>query len=150
MKSIAIFLSVLFLTLVSCDKDDENDPNEVTLTTAEIPADIKTYVDTHFASTTINRAVKDTEKGVVSYEIYLSGNVELEFDSMYEITDIDGRTQLPDSVIPNTILAYVKQNYANQFITDWELELDHQQVELNNGVELEFAMNGDFLRIDKD
>lgn len=150
MKAMTIILSVFFLTLVSCDKDNENDPNEVTLKTSEIPAEIKTYVDTHFASSNINRAVKETENGVVSYEIYLGGNVELEFDSMYKITDIDGRTQLPDSVIPTALLNYVKQNYPNQFITDWELELNHQQVELNNGVELEFAMNGDFLRIDKD
>ncbi|SMO87751.1 Putative beta-lactamase-inhibitor-like, PepSY-like [Saccharicrinis carchari] len=149
MKAITIILSLIFITLVSCDKD-ANDPNEVVLTRAEIPADIKTYLSTHFASISVNKAVKETENGVVSYEIYLNGNIELEFDSNFNVTDIAAKTQLPNAVIPPAILSYVEKNYPSQFITKWELELAHQQIELNNGVELEFTMNGDFLRVDTD
>jgi hypothetical protein len=78
------------------------------------------------------------------------GAVVLGFNSSYEITDIDGTTQLPDSVIPQAILDYVAQSYPANFITDWELERNHQQIELNNGLELEFELNGAFIRIDRE
>jgi len=150
MKSIAIILSVFLVTLISCDKGNNHDSDEVTLTPTEIPAEITNYVTAHFAPNTINKAVKETENGVVSYEIYLSENIKLEFNSTYEITDIDGRSKLPDSAIPQAILDYVTQHYPDSFITDWELKLNHQQVELNNNVEMEFTMHGDFIRVEKD
>ncbi|CAH1388034.1 PepSY-like domain-containing protein [Candidatus Nitrotoga sp. M5] len=150
MKTIAIVLSLLLVTLISCDMEKQDDPNDVTLTPTEIPAAITTYVTAHFSPNTINKAVKEIEDGVVSYEIYLSENIELEFNSTYEITNIDSHSKLPDSAIPQAILDYVTKNYPNNYITDWELELNHQQVELNNNVELEFALNGDFMRVDKD
>jgi len=90
----------------------------------------------------------DTENNLVTYDIYLNGNIELEFNNEYEIIEIDGRAQLPDSVIPSAILDYVAQNYPNNFITDWDLERDHQQIELDNGLDLEFTMTGEFIRID--
>ena len=84
------------------------------------------------------------------YEVLLAENFQLEFDEAFNIVEIDGVTALPASVIPDAILDYVAEHYATYFITDWELELDHQQVELNNKVELEFRMDGTFIRIDND
>jgi len=147
MKKISIILCAFFVTLVSCN-DDDDQRSETNLSETEIPSSIKTYVETHFPSNTIDRAVMDTEHNVVTYDIYLSGNVELEFNSDLEIIEIDGRAQLPDSVIPPAILDYVAQNYPDNFITDWDLERDHQQIELDNGLDLEFTMTGEFIRID--
>lgn len=147
MKKISIVLSAFFVTLLSCNNDDDHKTDK-NLSETEIPSPIKTYVTTHFPSNTIDRAVMDTENNLITYDIYLSGNVELEFNSAFEIIDIDGRAQLPDSVIPSAILDYVAQNYPNNFITDWDLERDHQQIELDNGLDLEFTMTGEFIRID--
>ena len=72
----------------------------------------------------------------------------MEFNRKKEVIAIDGVTQLPNSVIPEKILQYVNINYPTQFITDWELDFDNQQIELNNGLDLEFNKKGDFLRID--
>jgi hypothetical protein len=60
----------------------------------------------------------------------------------------DGTTQLPDSVIPTALLDYVKEKHPENFITDWELENKHQQIRLDNGLSLEFDLDGKFLRID--
>lgn len=78
----------------------------------------------------------------------IEGNFKLEFNKKKEIESIDGVTQLPDSVIPAKILNYVQTNYASNFITDWDLDRNDQQVELDNGLELKFNKSGDFLRID--
>ena len=149
MKLSAITMLVFFTILTSCSSDDYN-INVVLLSEAEIPTAIKTYIETHFPSNTIVRAEKDTENNTITYEIYLNENINLEFNSTSEIIDIDGVIQLPNSVIPQSILDYVSTNYANNFITDWELEFNHQQVELNNKIELEFELNGNFIRIDND
>lgn len=151
MKTLKIFsLLAIVAILSSCSNDDDNNNQEIVLSESEIPTEIIAYKTTHFPENEIVNAIKDTEGNIVTYDIYLSGNFELDFNSNYEITDIDGISKLPDSVIPPVILDYVAQNYASNVITDWELEHNHQQIELNNGVELEFEMNGTFIRIDND
>jgi len=55
---------------------------------------------------------------------------------------------LPNSVIPEKILQYVTVNYPTNFITDWKLDGKNQEVQLDNGLNLEFNIKGDFLRID--
>lgn len=149
MKLSVITMLICLTIFSSCSNDDDN-INDVLLTEAEIPTAIKSYIETHFPSNTIVRAEKDTENNTITYEIYLNDNINLEFNSTSEIIDIDGVIQLPNSVIPESILDYVSTNYPNNFITDWELEFNHQQVELNNNLELEFEMNGNFIRIDND
>lgn len=150
MKTLKIFsLLAIVAILSSCSNDDDTN-QEVVLSESEIPTEIITYKETHFPENEIIRAIKDTERNVVTYDIYLSENFELDFNSNYEITDIDGISKLPDSVIPQAILDYVAQNYASNVITDWELEFNHQQIELTNGVELEFELDGTFIRIDND
>ena len=103
---------------------------------------------THFPDNTILQAVIERDGLTKTYNIILSENISLEFNRKKEIIDIDSETKLPDSVIPAKILQYVTTNYPDNFITDWELDNKNQQVQLNNGLDLEFNMNGDFLRID--
>jgi len=72
----------------------------------------------------------------------------LEFNSDKEIVDIEAKSKLPDSVIPDLILQYVIKNYPDNYIIKWELEYKRQEVKLNNGLELVFNMDGSFLWID--
>ena len=62
--------------------------------------------------------------------------------------DIEGISKLPDSVIPSKIREYVVANYPQNHIIGWEIDGRNQQVELDNDLDLEFTMNGDFIRID--
>ena len=117
MKLSAITMLVFLTILTSCSSDDDN-INDVLLSEAEIPTAIKTYIETHFPSNTIVRAEKDTENNTITYEIYLNENINLEFDSASNIIDIDGVIQLPNSVIPQSILDYVSVKYPNNVITD--------------------------------
>jgi hypothetical protein len=147
---LALALIAGFFTLASCNKTDDTDTTQKALKDAEIPTEIKSYVAFNFASNTITEAYQNTNPMGISFEIHLSGNTELEFNSLYEITEINGVAELPVTVIPQAILDYVAQNYPNNFITDWELEDMHQEVELNNELELEFTLDGVFIRVDID
>lgn len=122
---------------------------DIILTEEKIPTEIKTYISKHFPEYTILKAVEDKDGLKVTYEIKLSEGVDLEFNSDKIITEISGKHKLPDSVIPKNILLYVTTHYPNNFITDWEItNRKHQQIELNNGLELLFSQSGEFLRID--
>ena len=131
-------------------KDNNDNETNQTNNTQNIPAAITTYVTNHFPNNSIVNYEEDTDDNTVSYDVTLSGNFELEFNANKEITAIEGTTQLPDSVLQQSILDYVAQHYPSNFVTDWELENNHQEVELNNGIELEFQMDGTFIRVDND
>lgn len=146
MKIIKIIIIAFFTTLIACNSDDDN---EVKLSTAEIPETIINFVETHFASNIINNVFKDIETNETTYEVYLNNNLDLEFNNDFEIINIDGNSKLPDTVIPESISTYVTTNYPNNFITDWELETNYQEIELDNNLELDFTLEGDFIKIDK-
>lgn len=138
-----LVMLTLLVTMSSCEKEE-------LISTAKLPVEISDYISTHFPNNAIVQSVLDQEGLTKTYEIFLEGNFTLEFNSKYEIVDIDGVTKLPDTVIPQPILDYVAQNYPDNFIIGWELERTYQQVELNSTVELEFKMDGTFIRIDID
>jgi len=152
MKTFKILFALAFVALfASCSNDDDNNnDNDIILSETEIPTQIMSYISEHFPDNAIVQAVQDNDDNTVTYEVLLEGNFELDFNSDFEIIDIDGISALPDSVIPQAILDYVSENYPDNYITDWKLELTHQQIELNNGLELEFEMDGTFIRIDND
>lgn len=133
--------TALAFTLTSCD-------NEKVIPSTDLPSEITSYISTHFPNNSIVQAIKDRDGLTKTYDILLSESISLEFNRKKEIIDIDGVTQLPNSVIPEKILQYVTTNYPTNFITDWKLDDKNQQVQLDNGLDLEFKMNGDFLRID--
>lgn len=142
-KSIRIALAVALaaVVLTSCDR-------EKVLTPSEIPTEITQYLSIHFPNNNLLQVVEDVDGMTKTYDVTLSDNITLEFNRKKEITDIDGNAKLPDTVIPNEINQYVASNFPNNVITDWELEDRHQQVGLDNGIDLEFSMNGEFIRID--
>lgn len=133
---ILMILASAFLTAYSQDS---------IIPVESLPDEIKAYVQKHFAGQTIKQATEDRD----DYEITLDNMTTLEFNRKLEIIGIDGNTRLPDSVIPAKILSYVQQHYNGNFITDWELDNNNQEIELNNGLDLDFSLNGEFLHIGK-
>lgn len=140
-KMVLLLAGVGLLTISSCKKEE-------ILTDNQIPEEIRTYVRSHFSSSTILSCVK--EKGAIftTYEVALSDAIYLDFNGEIEITRIDASVELPESVIPAKIRAYVETEYENNYITDWEQEKKNQQVQLDNDLRLEFDEDGKFLRID--
>lgn len=132
---------ILLLSLSSCNKEEM-------ISSSKLPSQITTYISTHFPTHTILQVTKDIDGFIKTYEIILSESVSLEFNRKKEVTEIEGISQLPNSVIPEKIRTYVENNFSDNDIIAWELERNSQQIKLDNGLELEFNMKGDFLRID--
>ncbi|RFC55846.1 PepSY-like domain-containing protein [Brumimicrobium aurantiacum] len=140
MKKLMIFLAMMMF-LVSCDK-------ETIISSGDLPDEINDYISTHFPSHTILQSIEDKDAFTKTYDVQLDGNVSLEFNRKKEIIEVESETELPSSVIPAKISHYVTENYPSNVITDWELDDNNQHVELDNGVELKFTTDGDFLSID--
>lgn len=134
-------LALLPFFLASCDKEE-------ILPISDIPSEITAYIETHFPANPVIQAIEDKDGFELTFDITLEGGFFLEFNRKKEVIDIEGTTKLPDSVIPTKLLDYVAANYADNFIVGWELDDKNQQIELDYGLDLEFNMNGDFLRID--
>lgn len=148
MKLKGLFAVILIaITFVACSSDDDY---KTSLDLSEIPVEIMDFVDTHFEGISIIRAIQEDDKNAIVYKLYLEGHLELEFNEVYEIIEIDGHTKLPDSVIPAPILEYVSIHYSNNVITDWELKRNTQEVGLDNNVDLIFDLEGNFIKIDND
>lgn len=133
--------AVAIFSLTSCDK-------EKVLSEDKTPEEITEYVDTHFPGLKIIQIVEDRDGFNKSYEVLLEGNIKLEFNRKKEIIEIESSEKLPDSVIPEKIRDYVTENFPDNYIIQWEIEDKHQQVELDNKLEIEFTMDGEFIRID--
>lgn len=133
--------------------DDDNDDNfgDDDISPAELPANIKDFVSTHFPGTTIDEAEKENNG---NYEIELSNDVELIFDTngnfLGRADDDDNDDRDDDDIavsdLPQVIRDYIATNYPDNTIVEAEREDDDNfEVTLNNGVELEFDASGNFL-----
>ncbi len=116
---------------------------------SELPFSIREYIATNFKEHKIVKCEEEKNGTSISYQVKLT-DFKLEFDSNNKIKEITSKSDLviPDKLIPASILSYVKTHYAGKGIMEWELKKKKQEVKLNNGLELEFSLDGKFLRID--
>jgi len=143
MKKI-LFLAFMISTISLIGCDDK----ETLLDADKIPAEIKTYVEKHFPGKNILQCIKDVDGLEVSYDVVVEGGYKLEFNRDKKIDSVKGVPKLPDSVVPEKILAYVASNYPGNYIIEWDADKTTQEVKLDNRLELVFNSAGDFLRID--
>lgn len=132
---------LIVLLLTSCDKDD-------VVAEEDLPQNARDFVTTHFSTQAISQVVKDKDGSSVNYEVTLDNGTEIDFTENGTCTSMEGFTELPEDVIPQSILQYVEENYSQNFIIAWELNRSEQEVEINNGVEIKFDLEGNFLRVD--
>ncbi len=138
-KPFLILMIPLFLT--ACDKEE-------VLLANNIPDEISDFILTHFPDKPVSQATKEIDGLQLTYSVILDGGFSLEFNRKKEVVEIKGPSRLPDSVIPDRLLEYISSHFPANFIVEWDLDDRHQQIKLDNDLELEFKLNGDFLRID--
>jgi hypothetical protein len=123
------------------------DRDDVPVDPANLPASIRDYITQNYPGASIVRAERDESK----YEVYLDNGFELYFDLNGNFIgfEVDERP-IPIANLPQAILDYVATNYPNQTIVAAEIDDNYYEVTLNNGTELYFDLNGNFLFADFD
>lgn len=138
-----LFVLLAAILVVGCEK-------ETVLNEADIPAEITAYVKEHFPDNPIIQVVKDKDKLSTSYDVLLKDGFKLEFNGKKAVTSVESTTRqpLPDSVLQEAVLNYIRTNYPDNFAVKWEQDDRRQEVELDSSLDLEFDLKGNFKCID--
>jgi len=143
MKTILLSAFVFFLGINA-------NAQETAIKNSELPAEATAFIKKYFSKNTIHHAIKDQDKSKITYEVMLDNMTELEFTEKGAWKEVDGKDKaIPTGYILKPILDYVKKNYPKASITHIDKGLNDIDIDLDNGIELEFDLKGKFLRIDK-
>ncbi len=115
---------------------------------SELPRQIQDYVQTHFKNQQVVKFETKLASSKTKYKVYLENQTKVKFDKDFNPIEVEGVSEIPISVLPEKLLTYVNQNYPGMKIKEWKIESNKQEVELQTGLELEFDLSGNFLKID--
>lgn len=140
---LTIAASVLaFIISCSCNARD------IVIKVQDLPQTAQSFISTHFNGIEVSFAIKDGNE----YEIRFANGWELEFNRKGEWKTIDCKQQaVPSSIIaliPESIPAYIQGNFANAFVTEISKDRWEYDIELSNGLDLEFSLSGELKRVD--
>ena len=124
--------------------------NDKMITREELPKEAQMFLTQHFEGIEILYAKADCDMGVVtSYDVVLEGNVKIEFNRSGDWTSVDcEKGQVPDSVLPQEVLDYVRKRFARAYVVEIERGMMGYDVKLSNDLELDFDKSGKFVRVD--
>ncbi|ADQ15895.1 hypothetical protein Lbys_0099 [Leadbetterella byssophila DSM 17132] len=141
MKKIIVLL--LFPMALFAQKDKKIDWDE-------LPQKAQTFLKTNFTKEKAQQILKETEDYLETiYQVTFQGKLKIKFDKNGNWKEVDGhRKPIPTRFIPEKILTYIKKSFPNNEVVKIEKEKKKYEVEISNGLELEFDREGNFLRID--
>lgn len=117
----------------------------------DLPATAREMLSTYFGNQQVNQIKIDSHTfGGEDYEVMLSDGSEIDFNSKGEWTEVDcGRNAVPQKLVKSEMRDYVSTYYYGHKIVKIDKKRNGYEVELSNGVDLEFNSAGKFLRVDK-
>ena len=115
-----------------------------------LPANAQTFVNQYFSANDIVSVWQDTEKGrVEDYTVLFADGTEVEFLADGNWKEVKARNgQVSPKIVPAKITKYVQKKFPKAMIKEIKKGRAKYEVDLTNGVELIFNLNGKFLKID--
>lgn len=138
------FLLTAAIATTSCEKEEVVSPEE-------LPAEGQTFLSDHFAGLNVVRVEKEKDRSEgTEYEARLENGVVVKFDKNGNWDDVDApaNAALPTSFILTPVVEYLAAEYPDTEINEIDKEPHGFDVELTNGLDLEFDAEGQFIRID--
>ncbi|MDR1654089.1 MAG: PepSY-like domain-containing protein [Prevotellaceae bacterium] len=122
--------------------------NDRIITFEQLPKAAQEFLNQHFAGVKISYAVQDDDR---DYEVYLENGIAVDFYPDGEWDSVDGHRQaIPTTFINPKIVDYVKTKYPGTQIVEIDRNRRKFEVQLSNGLELDFGRDGTFWRVDYD
>ena len=108
------------------------------------------FLNNYFNGNKVSHIKIDKDLFLVdSYDVILTDGTSVEFNRDGEWKEVKSFQQnIPDTLIPAEIRQYVSQNYPGQKIMTVERGKRKVSVDLANGLELKFDLNGNLIDID--
>lgn len=145
MKKVLLVLVCLFgFSLYAMSSNDK--PIQVT----DMPKQAQLFINKYFNGKSVAMAKMETDFLSKSYDVIFTNGDKLEFDKKGVWTNVDCKqTQVPKDILPKEILNYLNANYPNLNVRQIEkTDSKGYDVELSNGVELEFNKKLQVIDID--
>lgn len=123
---------------------------EVIIPFNQLPAKAKTFIHQHFKDVKVMNVIQDKDAFSKDFDVNFENGTKVEFDrtgNWKEIKTLSG--SVPSSLVPAKIKRYISNNYNGASIVEINKDAYKIDVELSNGVDLDFDKNGNFLRIDR-
>ena len=168
----AFYISAISLLFCSCSGNNDAGQQQVTVPIAQeqpvqaaptdtmaqtqqaavtqtaLPEAITAFIQQHFPNATVVGVEPDNEHGGLEYDVYLSDGTQVDFDANQQWDKVESMRGVPAFFIPKAIASYVKSNYQNLVITKIDKEPHGYEIELSNGLDLNFDNSGRFLGMD--
>lgn len=143
-KFLSILTVVLGTTLSACAGD------VVTRDINKLPENARKSLNANFPQAKISYIKIDKELlKKDTFEAILTDGTKVEFDGEGNWKEVDcGHNAVPEAYIPTQIRTYLKANFPQQKVTTIERERRKYKVELDNELDAEFDLQGNFLRLD--
>lgn len=147
MKKIFFLIVLSFIFATSCAGPDKP------IAVSQLPAAAQTFIKTHFPSAKVSYASIDKsfspEFSSTEYEVHFANGNQIEFDEKgqwKEVKCVMGK--VPAKIIPANINKYISEYFSEIDIIKIQKKRRGYEVELRNEIELEFDLNGNFVKMD--
>jgi hypothetical protein len=143
MKKILSILFGLLIVMAFTACDDEQ-----IVSASQLPQKSRDFLNTHFPDVVLEYVIKEWNE----YDVYLSNGFRTGFNRKGDWDEVDGIHQaIPQSIvdlIPASIPEYVSTRFSTAVIVEINKETFGYEIELSNGLELEFSSKGNIREID--
>ena len=137
--TVALLVSVAFVV-----KADER-PIEVN----SMPKAAVEFINSHFAQVPVLLATVDRELMDTDYEVRFEDGTSIDFDGKGRWVEVSNkRVGVPASVIPKSIATYLAEKYPTAKCLSIERNHHSYEVNLTNGLELIFSLEGKLIGFD--
>lgn len=142
MKTKNIITALLLLIAISANAQKKIEASDLP------PASIN-FIREYFPNATVDKAKKDAQHDEKGFEVILSDGTEVEFWKDGKYREVDGKKKpIPTGYIDRKIVDYVTKNYPNNKITHIDYGHKDVDVDLTDGIDLEFTKEGTFIKAD--
>lgn len=145
MKKALVILCTLLMAAFAAKAADRHR----IITFEELPVKAQEFVTTYFSGQTIRFVEMEIEVKRTEYTVRFENGMEIEFNSNGDWEEVESHAEcLPTGFLNENILNYLSKNFPNCCIREISKSRFKVEIELDNGLELVFNKNGDFLRFD--
>lgn len=149
MKKLLLIALAAFAVLATCSCAENHCDEPVAFDS--LPPAARSFIESYFVGYKTTRIESDGKHHKKTYEVWFADGTKAEFDHIGSWTDIDAPfgKSVPRGVVPRPILDFVHDIYPAEYVNEISRDDDGYEVELGNDVELEFDVNGMFVKIDR-
>ena len=104
----------------------------------KLPAKAKSFIKQNFANEKIAHILYDSELTDRDYKVRFENGTEVEFNNDGKWTKVDCQRSVPAAIVPTEIASYVERNFADKQIVEISCNWNEWEVQLSNGLELQF------------